>query len=275
MASLRADLHTHTCYSDGQLTPAALVEKAQQRGLKALAVTDHDTIGGLEEAMAAGEAFGVDIVTGVELSVTIDGEEIHLLGYLFNPNDRDLKAHLRSFLQARRIRAERIVERLNGLGVPLHFEAVLEQVGDAEAIGRPHVAAALEAAGFVDSRQAAFDEYLQDGGPAWVAKPQFPAAEALALLHAAGGIGVLAHPGHWTSTAQLRKLVRTGLDGIEVVHPAHDESLTRYYRRKARYYDLVATGGSDYHGHRARDEANFGAYHVPLECLEQMRCRVA
>ncbi len=271
MNAPRADLHTHTCYSDGQLTPQALVRKAEAAGLSALAVTDHDTVDGVAEAQAAGQACGVEVVTGVELSVSVDEREVHLLGYGFDTEDGGLRAHLVRFKRARRERARGMAERLRVLGVPLAFEDVEAQASAEAALGRPHVAAALVAGGHVGTEQEAFERYIADGGPAFVAKPVFPAAEALALLHAAGGLGVLAHPGHWTSEETLRALVRSGLDGIEVVHPSHDAALTRYYHDRARALNLIETGGSDYHGHRAHDEEHFGAYTVPLSALAGVR----
>lgn len=269
--ALRADLHMHSCYSDGQLTPAQLVGKAQEHGLDAIALTDHDTVGGLAAAAEEGAARGVEVVSGVELSITVGAREIHLLGYSFDPGHAGLRRRLDAMLEGRRARAQRMAERLTALGLPLSFEAVEQQAAGARALGRPHVAAALVAAGHVETAQEAFDQYIGDGKDAFVAKPEFPAEEALAVLHAAGGIGVLAHPGHWTSGALLRRLLRAGLDGIEVVHPSHDASLTRYYRRTARAHGLLATGGSDYHGHRPHDEDHFGAYHVPLACLQGAR----
>ncbi len=267
----RADLHTHTTYSDGRLRPEALVEKARRRGLAALAVTDHDTVAGVEEAMAAGVRHGIDVVPGVELSVTVDAREIHLLGYGFDPANAALRAHLRAFAQARRERAARTVERLHELGISLSFDAVLAQATGSEALGRPHVARALVEAGHVPSMSVAFERYLKDGGPAFVAKPRVPVEEALALLHGAGGIGVLAHPGHHTNDVLLRRLVRAGLDGLEVYHPMHDASLVRFYQRCARAFDLVETGGSDYHGQRARDEEHLGVYGVPLDSILDLR----
>ena len=266
----RADLHAHTHHSDGQLAPAALVDKARRHGLRALAITDHDTVAGLEEGFEAGRACGVEVIAGVELSVTVEDEEIHLLGYFFDPQHAGLRRHLDRFRHHRRERARRMVEKLNGLGLPLTFESVLEEAGEG-AVGRPHVAAALVRAGLVETYAGAFDAYIKDGGPAWVAKPRFPAHNALALLHDAGGLGVIAHPGHWTSDRTLMALVRAGLDGIETVHPAHDETLKRYYRQTAREFGLIETGGSDYHGFRPQDEANFGHYTIPYPQLDRLR----
>ncbi len=266
----RADMHTHTRCSDGRLAPTALVAAAAQCGLHALAITDHDCIDGLEEGAEAGRRYGVEVVAGVELSVTVEAEEVHLLGFFFDPDHAGLRRHLAAFQRARRERAAGIVERLGALGVPVSFEAVMAQA-QGQAVGRPHVAEALLQGGHVASHEEAFDQYLRDGGPAFVAKPLFPAAEALALLHEAGGIGVLAHPGYWTHDATLMALIRAGMDGIETVHPAHDADLTRYYRQIARDFVLIETGGSDYHGPRPDEDATLGRYSIPYAHLERAR----
>jgi predicted metal-dependent phosphoesterase TrpH len=268
----RADLHTHTHCSDGRLAPAELVRSARQHGLQALAITDHDTIDGLAEGMAAGRRWGVEVVPGVELSVTVGETEVHLLGYFFDPDDARLRAHLTAFREARFDRARWMVHQLNGLGFALDLDDVLAQARGG-AVGRPHVAQAMAASGYVATYQEAFDQYLRDGAPAFVSKPLFPAEEALEMLHRAGGIGVLAHPGHWTSDAVVRALVAAGLDGFEVIHPAHDLMLTRYYRQLARDHGLSETGGSDYHGVRPSDEEHFGPYSIPYPQFERLRAR--
>ncbi|PSQ89659.1 MAG: phosphoesterase [Bacteroidetes bacterium QS_8_64_10] len=264
-----ADLHAHTSCSDGRLTPAALVRKAEEHGLRALAVTDHDTVAGLDEARATSVNCELHVIAGVELSVTVDGEELHLLGYFFEINHPRLREALGRMRDGRRRRAKAMVKRLREKGVTLSFEAVEEQARDASAIGRPHVAAALAAGGHVASHQEAFDRYLHDGGPAFVRKSRFPIREALAALHDAGGIGVLAHPGQHTSTERVERLAKAGLDGLEVHHPSHPPHLAQYYEREARRLDLIPTGGSDYHGHRKRDEQRLGQYGIPHEQLRK------
>ncbi|MDX1545667.1 MAG: PHP domain-containing protein [Rhodothermales bacterium] len=266
----RADLHTHTTCSDGRLAPAALVAHARACGLHALAVTDHDCIDALPEAFAAGRRHHIEVVAGVELSVTVEGEEVHLLGYFFDPEHAGLRAHLEAFQEARRARAAEMVERLRGLGVGIALGDVLARAGG-RSVGRPHVAEALAAAGYVAEPRDAFDRYIGDGGPAFAAKPRFEAAEALALVHDAGGIGVLAHPGHWTRDATLMALIRAGLDGIETIHPSHDASLTRYYRTLARDFGLLETGGSDYHGPRDDGADRLGRYSIPYPRFERVR----
>lgn len=269
MASTYADLHSHTRCSDGTRAPADLVAHAAERGIRVLAVTDHDTVAGLADAQSAADRHGVRLVSGVELSVSVDGDEVHLLGYGFDPSHAALRSHLDAFVEARAERVRQIVQRLRETGVALTMDAVHDQAPHGHALGRPHVAHAMVAAGHVASVDAAFDRYLSPGQPAFVAKPPVPASDALDLLHDAGGIGVLAHPGHWTPSARLRALVDAGLDGIEVVHPSHDASLEAYYRRWARTCGLLPTGGSDYHGHRDGDEARFGRVGLDREHYEQ------
>lgn len=270
----RADLHTHTCCSDGNLTPTELVRKARRHGIQALAVTDHDCVDGVAEAIEAGRRVGVDVMTGVELSVTVGFQEVHLLGYAFDLHNAPLRAHLLRFREVRYDRVVKIVAQLVEAGVPITV-ADVERIAAGGILGRPHVAAALVAAGHVASPQDAFQQYLRDGGPAWVAKPSFPADKALALLHDAGGIGVLAHPGHWMRDAVITELVRCGMDGIEVVHPSHDPMLRQYYKGLAADYGLLQTGGSDYHGTRPQDDDNFGRYTVSYTQFEYLQRRAA
>jgi 3',5'-nucleoside bisphosphate phosphatase len=270
----KADLHLHTLCSDGELTPAELIRKAAAAGLKAIAVTDHDTIDGLQEARNAAKRIGIEVVAGVELSVSAGGQEVHMLGYYFDAEHEGLRQHLELFRQQRFDRAVAMVDRLNKAGIRLQFEAVLA-CSRGKALGRPHVAAALQHAGYVMTRQEAFARFLGPTGTAYVAKPEFPAQDALALLHDAGGIGVLAHPSHWTPDAVVKSLIRIGLDGIETVHPSHEPWLTAFYTQLAQRYSLVETGGSDYHGSRPQDEDNLGRYTIPLSRVEMLRRRAA
>lgn len=253
-----ADLHTHTHCSDGTLAPGALVTLAAERGLHALAVTDHDTVEGLPQARATAEDEGVAFVSGVELSVTVDGTEVHLLAYGIDSEHPGLRDHLQSMREARRERVRHILARLRDQDIRLQDETLAAEIETAASVGRPHVAAALVRGGYVQTADQAFNEYLGQGQAAYVAKPEVPAGDALTLVHEAGGVGVLAHPGHWTSSRHIRRLVDAGLDGIETVHPAHDASLRGYYERLADGYDLFCTGGSDYHGRSGDDDETLG-----------------
>ena len=270
-----ADLHTHTDASDGVLSPAALVRRAAERGIEVLSVTDHDTIEGLESALEAAQETDIHVVVGIELSVTLDGEEIHVLAYGFEPSHAGLRRHLQAMQEARRTRAREIVQRLRDQGVEVEDDRLRAAIGSARAVGRPHVAAALVRGGHVDTPGEAFERYLGRGKPGYVAKPAFAADDALTLIHDAGGVGVLAHPGHWTSGAQVRRLVEAGLDGLETRHPSHDDSLRGYYDRLARGCDLFATGGSDYHGRTDEEEMHFGTVGMSRSAWERFRTAIA
>ena len=271
--SVYADLHTHTLCSDGKQSPEALVNRAAERGIQVLAVTDHDTVEGVAPAVAAAEKVGCRLVPGMELSATLEEREIHLLAYGIEPDHPGLDRHLASMQEARQERAWAIVDRLRETGVEVEDEQLRSDIASVHAVGRPHVAAALVRAGYVDTERAAFEQYLGAGQLGDVAKPAFAAADALSLIHEAGGVGVLAHPGHWLSGRQVRQLVEKGLDGLETSHPSHDASLRGYYERLAQGYDLLTTGGSDYHGRTANEETRFGT--VGMTQSEWERFRVA
>lgn len=270
-----ADLHTHTRCSDGMLSPEALVERAAERGVRGISVTDHDTVEGIGAAQAAAEAHGLHFVPGVELSVTMEDREIHLLAYGVDPSDDTLRAHLQEMLEARKERVRHIVERLRAQGVDPRDEALATAMASEGSVGRPHVAAALVRGGHVESVDQAFEEYLGRDRPGFVAKPEVPAENTLSLVHEAGGVGVLAHPGHWTPGACIRRLVEAGLDGIEVVHPAHDASLRKYYERLARGRGLLETGGSDYHGGTPEEEEHLGTVGLTQAQWERFRAAMA
>jgi hypothetical protein len=270
-----ADLHTHTTCSDGRRAPDDLVRRAAERGLRVLSVTDHDTVEGLDAARAEAAAHDLCFLDGVELSVTLDGDELHLLAYGLDPQHEGLKTHLRRMQEARRDRAWTIVDRLRERGLEVEDEQLRDDIATTHAVGRPHVAEALVRAGHVGTVREAFDRYLGQGGPGYVAKPAFAAQRALDLVHDAGGIGVLAHPGHWTSSSQIRGLVDAGLDGLEITHPSHDASLRGYYERLARGYDLILTGGSDYHGRTEAEDKAFGTMGMTRREWERFRAALA
>lgn len=266
-----ADLHTHSCCSDGTLAPEALVKRAAKRGVRVLAVTDHDTIDGFGEAREAARRCGIRLVPGVELSVEVQGRSIHLLGYDFDPGHSAINDYLSMFTHRRRERFNRMVQRLSNAGVEIVSRILDHRVEGSSAPGRPHLARALVDSGHVDSYRAAFDVYLGVDRPAYVPAPTRPASEAIKVLHTAGGVGVLAHPGHWMPSASIRQLVEAGLDGIETIHPSHDASLQQYYERQARGYTLVETGGSDYHGRVVEEDEHLGTVGLTRTQWERFR----
>ena len=266
------DLHMHSTASDGSRSPSDVVRAAKQANLAAIALTDHDTVAGLAEASATGAELGVRVVNGIELS-SVEGEvETHLLG-LHLRDVGVLERGLAELREMRERRAQRIVEILNGLGVMITYEEVLAQAGGG-AVGRPHVARAMIANGWaVDSRDA-FDRYLGAGRPAFAPKDQLSMREAIAMIHDAGGIAVLAHPGAGGTRARIEALVAEGLDGIEVKHPSHSASDTNRLRGLVEQFGLVASGGSDWHG-AAEGPRTIGMMNVPADWLARQDERVA
>jgi len=260
----RADLHTHTTASDGLHKPSDNVRMAAEAGLSAIAVTDHDTVAGLEEARAAAEAHGIELVPGVEISTAYEGQDIHILGYYADDRDPVFLERLASQRKVRDSRNERIVAKLNELGVPLTWEAVLDAAGrdrgPDETVGRPHIAEALLRMGAVASVQEAFDRYLAEGRPAYVLPPRIAPAEAIAWIHEAGGAAVIAHPGLYGADETVEALLATGeADGIEAYHSDHSAEDESRYAAMAARFGVPATGGSDFHGERKGR-----VYHGPI-----------
>lgn len=247
MPAVHADLHTHSHYSDGVLSPSELVERAARAGIQVLALTDHDTIAGLEEAIQAAARSSLDIVTGVELSVSVEEQGVHLLGYGFQPTAPAIVEYLNAFSGRRHRRMEAMVSRLREMGLEVQMDDVAPEAEQCTALGRPHLARALVAGGHVDDIQDAFDRYIGNEQPAYVPVPGFPVEQAVQAVHEAGGWTSVAHPGQWMPGRILRALREAGVDGIEVTCPSHPPYLEAYYRSICRAHDLVATGGSDFH----------------------------
>lgn len=269
----KADLHLHTTYSDGALTPHDLLNQAARAGLTIVSITDHDNTGALQEAVELGSALGIEVIAGVELSTTVDAQDIHLLAYFIDPANGTLQEHLALFREERLHRAERIVQKLHQLKLPLQFEAVLTRAGNAS-IGRPHIAAALVDEGLVDNYQAAFARYLGFGKPAYERKYQVPPREAIRMVADAGGLSFIAHPGSSIDERVLLALIKEGVDGIEVVHPSHSGEREGYYRGIAEEYFLLTSGGSDFHGGKRNDLDVLGRYSIPAEVVDVMRRRL-
>jgi predicted metal-dependent phosphoesterase TrpH len=263
----RIDLHTHTIYSDGTLSPEALVALAVQRGLAALSITDHDSIESLGLARAAADR-ALEMVPGIELSAALAGTEIHVLGYYVDPEHEGLLARLTEFRRDRINRALAIVERLGELGVPVDPGEVLANAGPG-VVGRPHIAQALVRAGHVENVDEAFRRLLGRDGKAFIPRPAFQPEDAIALVHAAGGVSVLAHPGAALPDSVVEFLVDAGLRGVEVWHPQHGAATVRRYRALATRMRLLEPGGSDYHG--AGRSTDLGELAVPWSVLARLK----
>ncbi len=245
-AAATVDLHTHSTASDGAASPAELAGRAAAAGLVAIALTDHDTVDGVIAARAAGAAIGVEVIAGIELSASEGEQEVHLLG-LHLADIAPIAAKLDELRVARSRRAETIVGVLRALGIPVTLEAVLAQAGTG-AVGRPHVARALIAGGWVRDQREAFERYLGAGRPANVLKQRLSVSEAIGMVHAAGGVAVVAHPGRDGTRARLEALQAAGLDGVEVRHPSHSAEDVARLGALAAHLGLLHSGGSDWHG---------------------------
>ncbi len=266
------DLQVHSTASDGALAPAAVVEAAVAAGLHAIALTDHDSVDGVDEAAAAGQALGVRIVPGVELSTWFDDDELHLLG-LHLSNREAMRVALAEFREQRVKRAERVVALLNGHGIPVTMDAVRHEAADG-AFGRPHIARAMLAGGWVREFREAFDKWIGFGRPAYVGKDKFDVADAIALVHRAGGLAVWAHPGEAATPARIAKLAAAGLDCVEVLHPSHPPYLVQRLVEYTEQAGLLPSGGSDWHG-TSEGPRKLGGQLVPKVWLDWQDAKVA
>ncbi len=264
------DLHLHSCYSDGKLTPRLLVRRARDAGLSAVSITDHDSIGGQEEAAWAGGVYGIDVLSGVEFSARQDSLQIHIIGYCFDLGHRELEERLRYLAEERVKRAQSIIERLAGQGIRISLEEVLAE-GGGGTIGRPHIARILLRNGVIGDIQEAFDRFIGHGRPAYVAKTVLPLDEIFHLIADAGGVAVWAHPGPAIRRrAVLDRLCGLGVRGLEVWHPNHTPSIERDIESAALKRGLICTGGSDYHFRDAM-KADVGEVTAPYESAAALR----
>ena len=265
------DLHTHSTASDGSRPPGDVIREAKRVGLAALALTDHDTIDGIAEATAIGAELGIRVIPGIELSAVEGDSETHILG-LHLSDTHQMERELAGLRDMRRARAARIVQRLNELGVRIELASVLEQAAGG-AVGRPHVARAMIAEGWAVDFRDAFDRYLGNGRPAYISKERLAVVDAIALIHRAGGLAVLAHPSHTGTLERITTFVSQGIDGIEVRHPSHSAEDTARLLALVEHFSLVPSGGSDWHG-AAEGPRTLGMMRVPADWLTRQESRV-
>jgi len=245
------DLHLHSTCSDGTLGPGELVARAQQLGLDSIAITDHDTMAGIPEAMAQGTAHQVEVIAGIEISAWHDNRAVHILGFGVQHDHAPLLASLKNIQEARHARNAAILDKLCRLGIETNHEELRGLAGDQ--IGRPHIARLLVRKGVVFSQSDAFAQFLGKGGKAYVARQQFPAVRAIRIINEAGGLAFLAHPGSLAPTPStirplLDSLQAAGLAGIEVYHPSHSTKTAAALRNQAIALGLLQSGGTDFHG---------------------------
>ena len=272
------DLHTHSNASDGSLAPGELVAYAVQKGAAAIALTDHDTVAGLPEALRAAEACHFELVPGLEISADYTGGGMHILGYFVDHTDPFFQQELERLQEARRERNPKIIVRLRELGIPITYDQVLALSGGQ--IGRPHIAQAMLQIGAVQNLDEAFRHYLTKGAPAYVEKFRFPPNQAIALIRQAGGLPVLAHPFTLNCTTReqlirlLRELKDQGLQGLECLYSEHTPEQSREYLALAEKLGLLVTGGSDFHGKNKEGVemlTGYGALRIPYERLQSLK----
>jgi len=264
----RIDLHIHSTASDGEYAPAEIVELAYSLGLEVIAITDHDTVGGIDEAMEAAQRSGLEVIPGVEINAESKDQSIHILGYYIDHRNESLLAELTKLCHSREWRARRVLEELAALGMPLKWDRLLEIAGGS-LIGRPHIAEAMVEQGYVSTIREAFDDFLGRGRPGYVQRPRLAPEEAIDLILSAGGVPVLAHP--LGVLHLLPGLLSAGLVGLEAYYSGYSVEDSRAIASKARRHGLIATGGSDYHGPFVSPGIELGQVSVPARVMKELR----
>lgn len=266
------DLHTHTIFSDGLFSPEELVAEAGNRNLSAVAITDHDSVGAIERAIAAGKQHGVEIVPGVEMSCNADGIDVHMLGYYLDYQAQDVLGFFENVRLHREERARKMIEKLEELDVKVPMERVMA-AAQGGAVGRPHVAQAMVEAGAVPNVEQAFRRYISYEGPAYVPKMKLTPGEAIGFIKQHNGVAVIAHPATYRNDNAVYSAIAAGVDGIEVWHPDHGPRETSRYNEIAQKNRLLMTGGSDCHGGRKYNHVFLGEIPIPYRYLAALKCR--
>lgn len=263
------DLHCHTTASDGLLSPTELVQSAASLGLKGIGITDHDTIHGWKEAEEAGLNYQIQLVRGIELNTDWNGREVHILGYELDGSSNYLNRRLKDLRNAREQRMLEILDRFKRLGIRISVQEV-HQYAQGESIGRPHIAQVLVEQGYVNSIKEAFDRYIGRGAPAYVPRYKLTPEEGIELIRESHGVAVLAHPGVYRLEEGIQAWISAGLQGIEVSHSEHNKEAELRYRVLAKEYNLIMTGGSDFHGEARKPGVKLGHWGVNLEVIQQI-----
>lgn len=263
------DLHIHTIYSDGTWTPQEVVSRAKKLNLAAISITDHDSVAGLEEAIARGEKLGIEVVPGIEMSTDVGEDEIHILGYYLDWKEKKFLARLEKFQAARAKRNRKLIKNLKELGMEINH-GELKGLSGRGVISRLHIARLMVRKGYVSSIGNAFERWLNPGKPAYVKKMNVSPFQIIELILKTGGVPVFAHPFLSKRDDLIPHLVKAGLKGIEVYHSAHDSRVTQYYQKVAQKYHLLITGGSDCHG-EAKDKVLMGKVKVPVSVLRVLK----
>jgi len=268
--TLTADLHIHTHFSDSSSSPSQVVEQAVSCELKCVAITDHDTIDGIQPTIEAAKGHDIEVIPGIELSSEMNNKDIHVLGYLFDCQDQAFIERVGHIQNARIGRMREMIDKLRALGID---NITMEEVcvlAESKSVGRPHLAAILLQKGWVSSIKMAFNKYLADGMPAFVSKFKQSPYEAIEMINKAGGIAVLAHPMLTRVDELIPSFVEAGLGGLEVFYPNTSENIMKFYEGLAKKYSLVATGGSDAHGNIKR-HTYIGKMTIPYTLVENLK----
>ncbi len=272
MTEAWVDLHVHTYFSDGISSPSEVVKRASELGLKGIAIADHDTVDGLADAINAGKRHNIEVMKCVELSSQYAGKDVHILGYMMDVNHPRLTECLSLFCEERYRRAEKMVQNLNEQGVRIDMEEVTHKA-KGRIIGRPHLAEILMEKGYVETFQESFYRYIGYGSKAYEDKFRMAPEKAIGLIAECGGLSFLAHPSSIISDDILLHLIKSGLDGIEIVHPKLTDERTRYLQKIAQNHGLLVSGGSDCHGGR-NGYQTMGRYKVPYALMEEIKAEV-
>jgi hypothetical protein len=272
ISTYKADLHMHTSCSDGKYTPTELVHKAKSYGLSCISITDHDTMSGLDEAQIAATSLGIDLIPGVEISSSFNGQETHILCYGVDKDHKIWTSILDAQRSLRKERAKEMIHRLNAIGCSISTED-LKGIADLDVVTRPHIAQLLVKAGYATDTRDAFSRLIGNDSPGYVPMKLIDVYELIDAAHQVGGLTVLAHPANYYNTDQIIRLIEAGLDGIEYVHPSHNYILQQKYREIARVHGILATAGSDFHGYRFQDYSYLGGIYVGLDTISDLKKR--
>lgn len=271
---MKFDLHVHTYYSDGILSPAELIDLAVKQNLQGIAITDHDTILGLNEAIVYSKKYdNFKVIPGIEFGSVYEDEEVHILGYFIDYNDEELISVTKNLRHDRINRAIKMINNLNRLDIDVTIDDVRKHSGN-DYIGRPHIARALIDKGYVGSIEESFEKYLNRGKPGYAERFHLSIEDTISLIEKSGGIAILAHPGLIKNKSIVEYTISKGIQGIECIHSKHTAEDTDYFIKLAKKKNLIVTGGSDYHGDLVRGELIFGKYFINIEEIPEMRGRL-
>ena len=268
------DLHVHTTYSDGLLTPKQVVDLAMIKGIDGIAITDHDTILGIEPAVRYSEEIeNIFVIPGIELGSVYKDEEVHILGYFIDYKSLEIIDMTNKLRMDRVSRGLKIIEKVNSIGMELDI-AEVKALGKGNYIGRPHIARALVKHGYVNNVQEAFSKYLNRGKPAYVERHTLDIKEAISLIHSSNGLAILAHPGVLKDREIIRYCINMGIDGLEAIHSKHNNNDVKNILEIGKKYDLIITGGSDCHGEIINGDYLLGKYYVNIDYISSMKGRI-